>query len=207
MGRKLARHVERALGVSQAAALLARHGPIRMPHRTLGERLAALPLRDLPVERPVTIRWNRHQVPFIEAASEGDLAAALGLVHMHLRATQIEVLRRISAGRVAEMVGPIGVDIDIAIRTIGFGRAVPGIVAQLPERTHLWVESFLRGFNAHLASASAAPEWDALGLRREPWTSTDFFTMARLLSADLTWPVLRRLLALRDTLEDRKSVV
>ena len=200
MSRGLRQRARRALGVSLAAGLLARSGPIRMPHRTLGERLAALPLRDLPLERPVTIRWNDHQVPFIEAQNERDLAAALGLVHMHLRATQIEVLRRISTGRVAEMVGPLGVDIDHAIRTIGLGAAVPGIIAMLPERTHRWVESFLRGFNAHLAAAAPAPEWAALGLVREPWTPTDFFTMARLLSADLTWPVLRRLLALRDTL-------
>lgn len=198
--RPLRRRAERALGLSLAAGLLARHGPIRMPPRTLGERLAALPLRELPVARPVTIRWNHHQVPFIEAESENDLAAALGLVHMHLRATQIEVLRRISTGRVSEMVGPIGVDIDQAVRTIGLGRAVPGIVAMLPDRTRLWVDGFLRGFNAHLAAAAPPPEWDALGLVREPWTILDFFTMARLLSADLTWPVLRRLLALRDTL-------
>ncbi len=205
MPRTIRERAERALGVSLAAALLARPmlsqgRPIRMPHRTLAERLAALPLRDLPVERPVTIRWNAHQVPFIEAESEGDLAAALGLVHMHLRATQIEVLRRIATGRVAEMVGPIGVGIDHAIRTIGLGRAVPGIIAMQPERSRRWVESFLRGFNAHLAAAEPAPEWAALGLVREPWTPTDFFTMARLLSADLTWPVLRRLLRLRDTL-------
>lgn len=53
------------------------------------ERLAQFPTDDLPLERPVVVRWNAHQVPFIEAETDRDLAFTLGMVHAHLRGGQI----------------------------------------------------------------------------------------------------------------------
>jgi hypothetical protein len=47
----------------------------------LEERLAAFPTRVLPIRRAVQIRWNKHQVPFIRAERDHDLAVALGAVH------------------------------------------------------------------------------------------------------------------------------
>ncbi len=74
---------------------------------TLHERLAAVPRAGLPFEGKVTVHWNDHQIPFIEAASDRDAAVALGLVHAHLRLGQMEILRRISQGRLAEMAGSL----------------------------------------------------------------------------------------------------
>ena len=37
---------------------------------SLQERLASFPAKETPVEKRVEIRWNRHQVPFIEARTE-----------------------------------------------------------------------------------------------------------------------------------------
>jgi penicillin amidase len=90
---------------------------------TLDDRLAAMPTRSLPLKDEVVIHWDEHQVPFIEAKSDEDLAFALGLVHAHLRLGQMELLRRISQGRLAEMAGPIATDIDRSLRVLNFGRA------------------------------------------------------------------------------------
>src|SRR6185437_1451097 len=77
-------------------------------HSSLSERLAMIPLAGVPVSRPVNIWWDDHQVPFIEAESDADLAAALGVVHAHLRLGQIELMRRASRGRLSELVGRRG---------------------------------------------------------------------------------------------------
>ncbi len=37
---------------------------------SLQERLASFPAKETPVEKRVEIRWNRHQVPFIEARTD-----------------------------------------------------------------------------------------------------------------------------------------
>src|SRR5262245_16765622 len=86
----------------------------------LAARLEALPTHDVPLDRPCAVRWNDHAVPFIEAETNHDLAVAMGIVHAHLRLGQMEVLRRVSTGRLSEMVGAAALPIDHTIRIIDF---------------------------------------------------------------------------------------
>lgn len=189
-------------GIAVAAALLAR-GLCRRPPppTTLAQRLAMLPLDGLPLVAPVSVGWDDHQIPFITAAHDTDLAVALGVVHCHLRRTQIEVLRRVAQGRVAEMVGPLGVTLDRTLRQIDIGRAVPAIIAGLPEATRRWAEGFVAGMNHHLRHAPSPHDCDLLGIGAEPWTLHDLFMLQRLISADITWMVWTKLLRLRGRME------
>src|SRR5258708_21455409 len=114
------------------------------PKRSLQERLAMLPLRNAPVSRPVTICWDDHQIPFIDAQSDEDLAAALGIVHAHLRLGQMELMRRLAQGRISEIVGRFGLGLDRLMRTFDIGRAVPGILATMPAETRIWLENCAR---------------------------------------------------------------
>jgi penicillin G amidase len=66
---------------------------------TLEDRLGMVPRTGIPVTATVVVHRNRHQIPFIEAKSDHDVAVALGIVHAHLRLGQ---RRRLSQGRVAE---------------------------------------------------------------------------------------------------------
>lgn len=193
---------DRLSGVTIAGSLLAR-GMVRPRPRptTTTERLGMLPCHDLPVAAAVTIYWNDQQIPFIEASSDEDLAVGLGAVHAHLRLAQLEMMRRVAFGRVAELIGPLGIGIDHSVRLLDLARAVPEIIAGLPPATRRWVEGFLRGINHHLAHARELPhEFRLLGFRPEPWTLTEFFTVARLVAADVTWLVWPRLLRAREAL-------
>src|SRR5258707_3967949 len=108
------------------------------PKRSLQERLAMLPLRNAPVSRPVTIYWDDHQIPFIEAQSDEDLAAALGIVHAHLRLGQMELMRRLAQARLSEVAGRFGLGLDRLVRTFDIGRAVPQILTAMPAETRSW---------------------------------------------------------------------
>jgi penicillin amidase len=166
---------------------------------SLVERLATLPRTNLPVERPITIRWNHHHVPFIEAETDEDLAVALGIVHAHLRLGQLELMRRLGQGRVAAMIGAGGVAIDHLLRTLDIGRAVPAIIADMPPATRAWVEAFLRGLNHHLMRVRPLPpEFDVLKLEPEPWNIADVVTLGRLVSADVNWIIWLQLLKFRN---------
>ena len=92
-------------GVLGGCAALA---PLPEP-TTLETRLADFPTAGLDLEGPVAIQWDAHQIPFVEAGSDRDLAYALGLVHAHLRLGQMETLRRVSQCRTAEIAGPLAV--------------------------------------------------------------------------------------------------
>lgn len=178
-------------GVSAAAGLFLRPGRWRVPEPgsvTLAERLAALPTSGAPVTAPVAVSWDEHQVPFLEADSDADLAVALGVVHVHLRWAQMELMRRIARGRLAEIVGPFGLILDRAVRTIGITRAVPDIAARLPSDTGRWLAGFVAGINHAVRRAPAVPmELRALGIGREDWSAEDVLSIGRLAAADITW--------------------
>ncbi|MFZ1414264.1 MAG: penicillin acylase family protein [Defluviicoccus sp.] len=169
------------------------------PETTIEQRLAAIPKAGLPLERPVVIHWNEHQIPFIEAEDDGDAAFALGLVHAHLRLGQMAAYRRIARGRIAEMAGPLAADIDHGLRILDFGRSIAAVEAGLPAETRLWLERFVAGVNHYQAHAPELPyEYSVLGLTREPWTIGDVLTVGRLAGTDVTWLVWFNLLRLHD---------
>ncbi len=159
------------------------------------ERLAMIPLRGLALKAPVDIRWDGHQIPSIEASCDADLAAGLGVVHAHLRLAQMEAMRAIATGRVAEAIGPAGIAFDRTLRLVGFARAVPAMQAALPDGTRRWLEGFLAGVNHVIAHGRALPyELRLLDVAPRPWTLGDLLAVSRLASADVSWLVFARLL-------------
>lgn len=171
-----------------------------LPDRAgIEDRLAAFPTTDLPLKAPVTVHWDDHQVPFIEAQSDEDLAFTLGLVHAHLRLGQMEMMRRIATGRLAEVAGPLATDIDIALRMIDFGRVAAKAEREMPPESRRFVEAFVAGINHYQFRAERLPhEFRVLSIRREKWTVRDVITVGRLAGTDVNWLVWFRLLQLRD---------
>ncbi|MCW5774598.1 MAG: penicillin acylase family protein, partial [Rhodospirillaceae bacterium] len=172
-----------------------------LPESTpLDARLKSFPTEGLPLSAAVTIRWNEHHVPFVEAQSDEDLAFALGLVHAHLRLAQMTILRRIVEGRLAESAGPIAADIDHALRTLDFGRGAAQFEAEMPAETRAFVTAFVRGINhyqAGLAERDLPHEFAVLALKREPWTVRHVLAIGRLAGTDINWLGYFSLLKLR----------
>jgi penicillin amidase len=165
-------------------------GLLRLPRRPLtrAERLAMFPASDLPLERPATIRWNDHLVPFIEAGTDRDLAFCLGMVHAHLREGQMEFLKLLAQGRLAEFLGPLALDLDHAIRIVDFAFAADAIERRMPAETRTWTQAYVDGLNHYWARVPRrAPEFRLLGRGHEPWTIRDVLTVGLLVGADFYW--------------------
>ena len=166
--------------------------------KDVAERLKAFPTHGVPVDKPVTIHWSDRQIPFIEAETDDDAAFALGLVHAHLRLGQMAALRMIARGRVSEMIGPFGVDMDRGLRILGHGRAAAEIERTMDETARRWVQRFVEGVNHYQDSAAELPhEFGVLGLEPEPWTVADVLAMGRLAGTDFNWLIWDELLPLR----------
>src|SRR4051794_1429118 len=188
-----------AYEAARAALRLAWAGSFVRPrkHITATERLRSFPLHLIPVAAAVEIRWNEHLVPFIDATSDRDLATALGLVHAHLRLAQMELLRRVAWGRLAEALGIAALPIDRAVHAIGIARAVPTIVESLPVETRDWLQGFVAGINHHIAAVPPPLEFRLLGIMPWRWTISDVVAVARLAAVDATWMLWPALLPLR----------
>ena len=161
------------------------------------ERLAAFPTEGLPLEKTVVIRWNDHQVPYIEAESDRDLAVAFGMVHAHLRLGQIALFKRFFYGRISEMAGPLARDLDHAIRILDFGHAAAEWERRMPEETRAWVQAFVDGLNAYQDRLPRLPpEFRLMGMQPETFTFRDILVGSRFAGTDFTWlnyfPLLER---------------
>ncbi|TSD83933.1 penicillin acylase family protein [Mycobacterium sp. KBS0706] len=167
---------------------------------TAAERLAAFPTSRLPLSRPVDIRWNAHQIPFVEAETDGDLAVALGLVHAHLRGGQIALMKRVAQGRLSEIAGPVARDIDHALRILDYGHAADAVIDRMPADSRAFAEAFVTGVNAyHALERAPPPEFALLGLRHEPYTLRDMWSIGRLAGSDINWLAYFGLLRERGT--------
>src|SRR5688572_12480600 len=71
---------------------------------------------------PVEILRDHYGIPHIHARSMSDASFALGFVHAQDRLWQMEMNRRIAAGRLSEIVGAGGLETDRFLRTLGVRR-------------------------------------------------------------------------------------
>jgi penicillin amidase len=160
----------------------------RSGNQDVQARLAMLPRDGLPLQHVVQVHWDEHQIPFVEAASDQDLALTLGVIHVHLRWTQMELMRHIARGRMAELLGPFGTRLDRSLRTLDLTRAAPHIADLLPVATRNWAEAFVSGINYAIGHLQRMPaEFRMLGLAREEWSLLDIISVGRLAAFDVTW--------------------
>tara|TARA_R110000787_G_scaffold12074_7_gene39224 strand:+ start:5387 stop:7612 length:2226 start_codon:yes stop_codon:yes gene_type:complete len=166
---------------------------------TLEDRLAVFPTSGLRLQQDVQIRWNAYAIPYIQAASDDDAAYALGMCHVHLRSAQMHIMKRIAQGRVAEMLGPLAVRLDHALRLLDLNAAAARCEQALPDPTRAWLEPFVRGLNDYQSRMQKLPpEFGWLAMRPEPWTIQDVLCMGRLMGADVNWASYLALLKQRN---------
>ncbi len=191
-----------SFAVMAAAALTACAGLGGLPDPTsTEERLAMIPLAGAALDRPVTIYWSAEQVPFIEAETDRDAAFALGVVHAHLRLGQMEILRRVSQGRLREITGPVpGIaDVEYALRLLDLGRTSGEVYAHMTAPSKDFLDAFVLGLNHYQRNVEILPhEYEVLGIDREPWRAEEILTLSRLASVDVSWLSWFRLMTLRD---------
>lgn len=134
----------------------------------------------------VEIVRDRWGVPHIFAATDHDAFLALGYVHAQDRLWQMEMNRRIGAGRLSELLGEATLDIDKFQRTLGYYRAATSDFAGLSERSRGALEAYAAGVNAWIAEGhTLPPEYLLLGVQPEPWTPVDSLVWEKMMSWDL----------------------
>jgi len=100
-----------------AGFLLAGAGGFWYVLTKLPERSGSVVLNGL--KAPVSVRYDERGIPHISASNESDLYRALGYVHAQDRLFQMEMVRRLAKGELAEILGPKLLDTDRLFRTLG----------------------------------------------------------------------------------------
>lgn len=154
-------------------------------HKKLPVREGELQLSGLSA--PVTVRYDEWGVPHVDARNEDDLYRALGYLHAQDRLFQMEMLRRLSRGELAEVLGPKLVETDRLFRTLGIRQradelaaASSAITAQPGAVRALY--AYLDGVNQYQASRPAPLEFEILGIPKRPFTAADTYSIAGYLA-------------------------
>ncbi len=144
---------------------------------------------------PVEIRRDRWGVPHVRAGSLDDAWFGQGFCHGQDRLWQLDLYRRFSSGRLAEIAGGHGLAADRFMRTLGLRRIALLEEAALEGELRTALESYSAGVNAAAEAAAALPaELQILRQRFEPWRPADTLTLTKLLALGLSTNWERELL-------------
>ncbi|WP_367373359.1 penicillin acylase family protein [Pseudomonas lini] len=128
----------------------------------------------------VTVRYDVRGVPHIRAENETDLYRALGYVHAQDRLFQMEAVRRLARGELAEVLGPKLLDTDKLFRSLRIRERAESYVAALDRQSPAWkaLQAYLDGINQYQDSHAAPVEFDVLGIPKRPFTAEDSISIA-----------------------------
>lgn len=151
---------------------------------------SGLPARDVRLTRgvtaPVVISRDSHGVPHIVAKDLNDAAFAAGYAQAQDRMWQLELQRRTTAGRMAEVLGREALESDIWYRTLDLRGSATQAWQSLSPAAQQSLTAFSAGVNARLRDGSPLPlEFQVFGITPEPWSPLDSLAWMKAFALDL----------------------
>lgn len=140
---------------------------------------ASLPVRagalTLPgLQAPAAVAFDEYGIPTVTAESRVDAFRVLGYVTAQDRLFQMDLLRRTSAGRLAEIFGDQAVPIDVKQRRLDLSRVAEAVLRRLPEDQSAVLAAYAEGVNTYLNEMRIPPfECLVLAYRPTRWEPTD----------------------------------
>ncbi len=140
------------------------------------------------VASPVSVESDEFGIPSISASSRLDAVKILGFVTARDRLFQMDLMRRKSAGRLAELFGQPAVEVDIRQRHLNFLGVAKDIAENLPGDQKQVLSAYADGVNAYLLQMENLPfEFVVLGYRPELWKPEDSMLVALAMFQQLSW--------------------
>ncbi|WP_266169407.1 penicillin acylase family protein [Dyella subtropica] len=122
----------------------------------------------------------------IQGKNRDDVGFALGYVHAQERYFAMDLMRRLPAGELAELIGPAARDTDLNHRRHRLRATVEAAYAQLPLEQKRELERYAEGVNQGLSDLHVKPwEYFLLGTQPQPWRPEDSFLVIASIYLDL----------------------
>lgn len=142
---------------------------INLQHRALPDYEENIYISDL--EEQVTVYRDSMGIPHIFAQNEHDLYLTTGYVMAQERLWQMDLLRRVTLGRLAEIFGKEFTDTDLLLRALDYPSKSKWVIDSCDQNIIASLEAFTDGVNNYIAGAykKLPPEFTILGYKPEPW--------------------------------------
>ena len=134
------------------------------------------------IEKEVEVYYDDFGIPHIYAQSEVDAHYTLGYVHAQDRLWQMELMKRLGKGRLAEILGPDLVQMDRFFRTIGTGIKATENAALFEEISDddpvkKAALAYIDGVNDYIEKGDTPIEYQLLGIEKESFTIEDTYAI------------------------------
>ena len=136
------------------------------------------------LQAPVSVRYDARGVPHLQAQNETDLYRALGYVHAQDRLFQMEIMRRLARGELAEVLGSKLLPTDTLFRSLRIREQAERMVQRQDRQGPAWkgLQAYLDGVNQWQASHPKPMEFDILGIPARPFIAEDTLSIAGYLA-------------------------
>ncbi len=136
------------------------------------------------LDEEVSVYFDDVGVPHIFADNEIDAYKALGYVHAQDRLWQMELIRRIAAGRLAEIFGAELVKTDKFFRGLGTDVAANKAIAELDQNSQHYLLSmaYLEGINHFIDEGITPLEFKLIGVDKEHYSLKDIYNVYAYMS-------------------------
>jgi penicillin amidase len=134
----------------------------------------------------VEVIFDPYGIPHIYGQNEEDVYFALGYVHTRERLFQMEMMRRVAAGRLAEILGEKLVNTDKFFRTLGIlEQADRNAALNFKDLSAPWkkaAKAYLAGVNQYVERGDTPLEFLILGIPKEKFIPRDIYLTGALMA-------------------------
>ncbi|MFC3414860.1 penicillin acylase family protein [Algoriphagus hitonicola] len=134
----------------------------------------------------VEVYFDEHGVPHIYGQNESDTYRALGYLHAQDRLFQMEMMRRVGTGTLAELLGEDLLSIDQFFRTLGIPAYAEATTDQWDSQsTNSWTnptKAYIDGVNEFIKEGNLPVEYRLLGEKPREFTINDIHAITGYMS-------------------------
>ena len=150
----------------------------------------------------VTINYDDYGIPHIYSDNQEDAQRALGYAHAQDRLWQMELLRRIAPGRLAEIFGEVALESDLLFAGLGIEEASEKALLSLDTKSEMYTlaQAYIDGVNEFIENGPTPIEFYILGIDKKKFELKDSYNIIGYMAfsfaaAHKTDPVLSNLQA------------
>ncbi|MBZ2206982.1 penicillin acylase family protein [Massilia soli] len=134
----------------------------------------------------VTIVRDAQGIPTISGNHREDVAYATGFVHGQERFFQMDLLRRVGSGELAELFGARAIPVDKSHRLHRFRARADAALAKMTPAERRFLERYTAGVNDGLGALASRPfEYALVGAAPRPWAPADSLLVVWAMYFDL----------------------
>ena len=135
----------------------------------------------------VEVIFDSWGIPHIYAKNETDAYMTLGFLHAQDRLFQMEMLRRVAKGELAEILGLDVVKTDKFFRTLGIKQCSKEYVDSLRKNTKPInaLEAYIAGINWFIHTGPTPIEFDILGIPKKSFSTADSISIGGYMAYSL----------------------